>query len=524
MTQPSPPVSEKAITRLPQYFPTSCKQCAMQTDSFFRCFEKHAVMMHEHDVATAKASLQHCQPELREYMTCMEKYLARKDKPWWKLLKAYNVSPNLLRRPKVKPGLLNGIYTDEKVDLRDRERLELVESIRHPKERDFYQDHTYHNQWIARDLEAHQKTQIAGRYPYFSPNYEINPWIWYPGDTVEVVSGEGAGQRGAIIAVVKYKNEILVQNVNVRDVVIPASETRPEQVVQREHPISVLRVRHVDPSTNQLCHLDIVKVRNKETGELEERRISLESGALLPIPAPEETVEAGDPLKDTAIQDADEDTYDQQKEMPLLVARRLQAMENYFVDSLRKSYEYHKALQERNAEDMQAFQKDVLVRATEKLAVAAAVAGRGGVLGADSQAATAVQESAQAGDAEKDVVDSTLTPEMVVSEVLKSEQQFHSRAAAPQLPAWWEKMINSYVSVLEEEEATLEAEAAAQARAAEADRRAEHLMAGATAEAGRSMADEATIESKVSEFDDDEEDGDLDENIVANDQSQPSQA
>nr|7ANE_O Chain O, uL24m [Leishmania major] len=434
-----------------------------------------------------------------------------------KMLKAYNVSPNLLRLPKVKPGLLKGIYTDEKIDLRDRERLELVESIRHPKERDFYQDHTYHNQWIARDLESHQKIQIAGRYPYFSPDYEIKPWIWYPGDTVEVVSGEGAGQRGAIIAVVKYKNEILVQNVNVQDVVIPASETRPEQVVQREHPISVLRVRHVDPSTNQLCHLEIVKVRNKETGELEERRISLESGALLPIPAPEETVEAGDPLKDTAIQDADEETYDREKEMPLLVVRRLQAMENYFVDSLQKSHEYHKALQMRNAQDMQTFQKDVLVRATEKLAAAAAVAGHGAMAEAGSQAASVATESSQAGDAEEDAVKGTITVETVVAEVLKSEQRFRSDAAAPGVPGWWQNMIDAYVSVLEEEEATIEAEAAAQAQAAEADRRAEQLMADATAEAGQSMEEDGTMEGGDEDLD--EQDGDLDEDASRSDRS-----
>ncbi|KAG5477303.1 hypothetical protein LSCM4_04521 [Leishmania orientalis] len=504
MTEALPPPSDKPITKLPKYFPTSCKQCATQTDAFFRCFEEHAVMLDDHDVTTAKTSLQHCQPELRAYMTCMENHFDTKNKPWWKVLKAYNVSPNLLRRPKVKPGLLKGIYTDETIDLRDRERLELVESIRHPRERDFYQDHTYHNQWIARDLEPHQKTQIAGRYPYFAPNYEIQPWMWYPGDTVEVVSGEGAGQRGAIIAVVKYKNEILVQNVNVRDVVIPASETRPEQVVQREHPISVLRVRHVDPTTNELCHLDIVKVRNKETGELEERRISLESGALLPIPVPEEAVEVGDPLKDTAIQDADEDTYDRQKEMPLLVERRLQAMENYFVNSLRKSYEYHKALQVRNAQDMQAFQKDVLVRATEKLA-AAAVAGHSDVAGATSQTVVAATESAQASDAGEDAVKSTITAETVVAEVLRSEQQFHSRATAPGMPAWWQSMIDSYVEVLEEEEAAHEAEAAAQAKAAEANRRAEHLIADATAEADQPRTDDATMESSFSEGVDDDD-------------------
>lgn len=351
-----------------------------------------------------------------------------------KLLQPYNVSANILRRPKIKPGLLNGAYHDEKVDLRDRERLELLETIRHPKERDFYQDHTYHNQWIARDLEKHQQSQIAGRYRFFDPSFQVKPWIWYPGDTVEVIDGEGVGQRGAIIAVIKYKNEMLVQNVNVQDVVIPASETRPEQTVQREHPISVHRVRHIDPSTNELCHLELVQVRNKETGEMEERRISMESGVLLPIPEMEEAVESGDPLQDTAIADADEVTYDAARELPLLVERRLQEMENHFVKKLKASYEYHEPLRVNNAEQLQAFQKAVVDSATEKLAERLLYAGANG-----SQ--TAVNPIA--GEA---------------------------------LPAWWHDMLAPYVEALEEEDAA--------AAALEAQRSSTHAATVATGVGG----------------------------------------
>ncbi|KAH8605370.1 hypothetical protein ERJ75_001598300 [Trypanosoma vivax] len=295
-------------------------------------------------------------------------------------LRAYNVQPNEMRRLKVKSGLLYGVYSDEKVDLRDRERLELLESLRHPRERDFYQDHTYHNQWVWRDLERHQKQQLTSRYRFFAPDYEIKPWLWYPGDTVEVVSGEGVGQRGTIVSVIKYKNEIIVQNINVQDVVIPASESRPEQVVQREHPISVNRVCHVDPSTNALCHLELVKVRNKETGKMEEKRMSLESGVLLPIPPIQTDLEVGDPLKDTPIQDADEPTYDRESEMAVLVQRRLHAMENYFVQCLKNAYDYHEPLRLRNAEDMRQFQSDVVNEASialgEKLLDMAASTGR----------------------------------------------------------------------------------------------------------------------------------------------------
>lgn len=287
-------------------------------------------------------------------------------------LKAYGVSPNFFRKPKVKrQGLLHGIYADETVDLREKERLELLEEIRHPRERDFYQDHTYHNQWVDRELESHQKVQIGSRYKYFDPDFAVKPWLWYPGDVVEVVNGsEGVGQRGTIIAAIPYKNEIIVQHINIQDITIPASDTRPEQVIQREHPISIDRVRHVDPSTNELCNVALVKVLKKGTTIMEERRICLETGVLLPIPPKEDpaAMETGDPLRDTPYQDAEEETYDGKKEMELLVNRKLKAMENYFVGSvLKSSYEFHQPLRRANAAAMKQFQKDVVSKATSML-------------------------------------------------------------------------------------------------------------------------------------------------------------
>lgn len=289
-----------------------------------------------------------------------------------RVLKAYGVSPNALRQPRItKRGLLHGVYADETVDLRDKERLELLEEIRHPKERDFYQDHTYHNQWIDRDLEPHQKAQIASRYKYFDPEFAIKPWLWYPGDLVEVISGcDNIGQRGTIIAVVPYKNEIIVQHVNIKDIVIPASDSRPEQIVQREHPICVSCVKHVDPSTGKVCTLAMVKVYAKGSKQLEERRISLDSGVLLPIPSRDSnsTLETGDPLRDTPIQDAEEETYDEESEQPLLVDRKLKAMENYFTQQvLKSSYEFHQPLHRANALAMRNFQIDVVKKATSLL-------------------------------------------------------------------------------------------------------------------------------------------------------------
>lgn len=76
-----------ALTTLPPYFPTSCKECAAPTQAFFTCFEQHAFMKDDSDRQTAATSLTNCQGELRGYMACMERHLATADrKPWWRVL------------------------------------------------------------------------------------------------------------------------------------------------------------------------------------------------------------------------------------------------------------------------------------------------------------------------------------------------------------------------------------------------------------------------------------------------------
>lgn len=260
-----------------------------------------------------------------------------------------------------------GPAADEVVDLRDKKNLELSEGIRNPMERDFYQDHTYHSQWIARDYDEKQMKQLNRQYACLIPGYEITPWIWYPGDVVEVVEGEFAGQRGSIVSLLKYRNEISVQNVNVQDITLPATETRPEQIVQREHGISVRLVKHVDPSTNAVTEVRLITVRNRETGELEKKRICMESGVMLPIPTPPPNVD-GDPLNDTPYQDAEEPTYDEAEEQPLLIQRKLKAMEDHFVKQLEDSYKFHTAQAAKNYRSLREYQSDVLSLAETMLA------------------------------------------------------------------------------------------------------------------------------------------------------------
>lgn len=276
---------------------------------------------------------------------------------------------DFLAKPKIDKKFKNGNYVDETVDLRDKEHLELSEAVRLPKEKDFYQDHTYHEEWIRRDLTHGQKQQILKMYKHLVPGNAISPWIWFPGDIVEVMSGPFAGQRGAIVTVLKYKNEVMVQNVNVQSITIPATESRPEQIMQREHPIDCLNVKHVDPTTNEVCDVRMINVRDKETGKREQRRVSLASGVLLPIPSRDGgMVYEGDPLHDTPLQDAEEDTYDEATELPVIIERKLKALEDHFVEQLRVAHEFHREHEARNAASLGQYQRDVLARAKEIIA------------------------------------------------------------------------------------------------------------------------------------------------------------
>lgn len=298
-----------------------------------------------------------------------------------------NEEHDFLSKPKLDDKFKRKTYADETIDLRDKDHLELSESMRGVRERDFYQDHVYHEEWIRRDMQYNQKQQLLKMYNHLVPGNAINPWIWFPGDIVEVVSGPYAGQRGAIVTVLKYKNEIMVQNVNVQSITIPATESRPEQIMQREHPIDVRKVKHVDPTTNEVCDVRMITVRDKETGKKERRRVSLGSGVLLPIPKDTAPVYEGDPLHDTPLQDAEEDTYDEATELPVIIERKLKAIEDHFVDQLRIAHDYHREQELKNAQNMDKYQRDIIARTKEiiaqKLLVAAAAGGSSAGLGGD---------------------------------------------------------------------------------------------------------------------------------------------
>ena len=279
--------------------------------------------------------------------------------------KRYNLGPNRLRNIKLS-NKFRGHYCDSRHDLTDRENIQEAEDMRHPSELDFYQDHTYHSQWEKRDLNKRQLSELKKNYVWMTPGYQISPWVWYPGDLVEVVTGIHRGQRGRIRNVLAYKNQIIVEGVNVQEEEIPAQEDRPKQILHNPWPIDVTCVKHVDEKTNSLCSLRLIKIK-QEDGSLVEARVSTDSGWILPIPAKKlRHLPEGDPVLDTPVLTAVEDTYDE-SELDELVQKKLAALESHFVTELKKAYEFYEPLQDELALDHRKYQRDVWEQAKKIL-------------------------------------------------------------------------------------------------------------------------------------------------------------
>jgi large subunit ribosomal protein L24 len=71
------------------------------------------------------------------------------------------------------------------------------------------------------------------------------------GDTVVVLTGRDKGKTGEVLRVFPDENRALVQGVNVVKRHTKPSAASPGGIIEREAPIHVSNVAHVDPKTNK---------------------------------------------------------------------------------------------------------------------------------------------------------------------------------------------------------------------------------------------------------------------------------
>ncbi len=71
------------------------------------------------------------------------------------------------------------------------------------------------------------------------------------GDRVQVIAGKSKGLRGEVLAVKTKDNRVVVQGVNMIKRHTKPTQAQPGGIIEREAPIHVSNVLHIDPKTDK---------------------------------------------------------------------------------------------------------------------------------------------------------------------------------------------------------------------------------------------------------------------------------
>ncbi|AJA67782.1 50S ribosomal protein L24 [Myroides odoratimimus] len=83
------------------------------------------------------------------------------------------------------------------------------------------------------------------------------------GDTVRVIAGDHKGTEGKVVRVLREKNKAIVEGVNIISKHVKPSASNPQGgIVKKEAPIQISNLAIVDPKTNEVTRVAIVKNEN----------------------------------------------------------------------------------------------------------------------------------------------------------------------------------------------------------------------------------------------------------------------
>lgn len=84
------------------------------------------------------------------------------------------------------------------------------------------------------------------------------------GDKVKVLYGKDSGKTGKVIAVIRSKNMVIVEGVNMFKKHIKGDgQTKKSEVVNITKPMPVAKVMYIDPETNKPTRLGLKRVGKK---------------------------------------------------------------------------------------------------------------------------------------------------------------------------------------------------------------------------------------------------------------------
>eukprot|EP01036_Dinobryon_divergens_P036123 gene36123-46964_t len=135
----------------------------------------------------------------------------------------------------------------------------------------------YLSKW-GRDLA---KTLIKPRQKY-KPVVITNRWNIVRGDLVQVIQGPQTGQKGKVLAVIREKNRVIIENVNMRNrYVKPTMDGMPGRKVVKPCSLHYSNIMLVDPTTGEPT-----KISRKYLEDGTKVRVSKKTGTIIPKPDP----------------------------------------------------------------------------------------------------------------------------------------------------------------------------------------------------------------------------------------------
>ena len=95
------------------------------------------------------------------------------------------------------------------------------------------------------------------------------------GDAVVVITGKDKGKTGNVTSVIKSKNRVIVEGVNIVKRHRKATQESPGKIEEKESSIHISNIAHIDPESGKATR---VKYDIKDGVK---RRLSVGSGSLL---------------------------------------------------------------------------------------------------------------------------------------------------------------------------------------------------------------------------------------------------
>lgn len=75
------------------------------------------------------------------------------------------------------------------------------------------------------------------------------------GDKVKVITGKSKGKIGDVIRVFPTDNKIIVSGINLAKKHMKPTQTSEGGIIQKELPIHISNVSHIDPKTNEITKI-----------------------------------------------------------------------------------------------------------------------------------------------------------------------------------------------------------------------------------------------------------------------------